>query len=166
MPAPGADRIVRTTLIAAYAVLTLAGLFLFRGIPVLNVALGFLVGAAVARRAGAALPALHAALWWAFTTAAITMAASWIELAGLLLVTHYWGPYSTAAGWVPLLPPPDSPNVSRIILFSVIVAPALQVLTTGFGGLVAVVIGHSVVKRDASHHNLAREETPRTGTPH
>ena len=149
MPAPGEDRNVPTALILAYLALTLAGLFLFRGIPILNVSLGFLIGAAAARRAAGALPALQATLAWALTGAAITMAACWLELLGLLVVTHYWGPYSGAARWVPLLPPPDSASTSRIILFSVITAPALQVLTTGFGGLVAVILDHSAAKRDA-----------------
>jgi hypothetical protein len=138
---------VRTLLIVAYIVLTVAGLFVFRGIPILNVALGFPLGAAAARRAGGTLPALQATLAWAMTGAAITMAACWLELAGLLFVAQHWGPFSAAALWVPLQPPPDATSISRVVLYAVIIAPALQVLTTAFGGLITVLLTQQAVKR-------------------
>jgi len=149
MPAPGTGRGVRRILILTYIALTLAGLFLFHGIPLVNVAMGFPLGAAAARRSTGTLPALQAAFAWAMTSAAITMAACWLEFAGLLVVTHYFGPHGHAALWLPLRPPTDSPSVARIILFSAIIAPALQVLTTSFGGLMAVLLGHSAPDRDA-----------------
>ncbi|MFH1145323.1 MAG: hypothetical protein V1774_12375 [Candidatus Eisenbacteria bacterium] len=135
-----------------YLGLTLVGLFAFRGVPILNIALGFPIGAAAAwhaaRSAASACPtlgtayvgALRSSMTLALTTAAVTVIACWAELGGMLLVLHLWGPYSAAAAWIPLLPPPPDASASRILLFAVLTAPALQVLTTAFGALIAVIL--------------------------
>jgi hypothetical protein len=169
-----------------YLVLTLIGLFVFRGIPLLNVALGFPIGAAVALRrlkqpqrpddmpqappatpappdaalstaaaAGstpapsplgdeAAAPrsplriALREAMAWAILTAAFSMTLCWTELAASVIVTRYGGPYAVHTWWVPLFPPPASAELVRAQLFAVVTAPLLQVMTTAFGGVLAV----------------------------
>jgi hypothetical protein len=167
----------------SYLVLTLIGLFIFRGIPLLNVALGFPIGAAVALRrfkqppqpdatppaapapsnavsatgatdmlAPAPFPdgdeaaarrsplriALREATAWAILSAAFSMSLCWVELAASVIVTRYGGPYAVHTWWIPLFPPPASAELVRAQLFAVVTAPLLQVMTTTFGGVIAV----------------------------
>lgn len=136
------------TLVIGYLAVTVAGLFLFRGIPVLNVALGFPIGAAIARRRAGHDPALRetlrAVLAGAITTAALTMLVCWLEIAASLAVLRAAGPAAIDSRWVPLFPPPAGAELVRMQFFAVITAPSLQVLTTSFGGLIAI-----LMRRDA-----------------
>ncbi|MBM3318004.1 MAG: hypothetical protein FJY75_09150 [Candidatus Eisenbacteria bacterium] len=127
----------------AYPALTIAGLFAFRGIPVLNIALGFPLGAVVALRraeAGRNPGALRDVLWWASFTAAITMLLCWLELAMALAVLKAAGGPAIGWRWIPLLPPPASSELVRLQFFAVVIAPLIQVLTTSFGGMLALVL--------------------------
>ena len=138
-------------LVIGYLAVTIAGLFLFRGIPVLNVGLGFPLGAMVAlRRMTRDAPlreTLRAVLASAITTAALTMLICWLEIAASLAILRTVGPDALAARWVPLFPPPAGAEGIRMQFFAVITAPSLQVLTTCFGGVIAVLMRH-----DASGH--------------
>jgi hypothetical protein len=165
-------------MIILYLVLTVAGLFLFHGIPVFNVAAGFPVGAAaawlalarkggpgdgepgadppealpgpVAARGSDLLEALKAAISWAMISSAATVVLCWVQLGAMLAVSRFWGPYSPAARWVPLLPPPAVPAVSRMLFFAVITAPALQMLSTAFGGLITVLVCRTDSPQDSA----------------
>jgi hypothetical protein len=167
---PPARRSNRILLLLAllYLLITIVGLFPFRGIPILNVALGFPIGAAVAYRferrlarapgepkPTAASPGHHAGgppdapryallrtlLTWALITAGMTMFVCWAELLYSLLTIKFFGPFVASSRWTPLLPTAESPNLYRAQLFAVIISPGLQILTTVFGGVVAVLIG-------------------------
>jgi len=150
----GDERALRTFLVIAYLVLTIVGLFVFQGIPVFNVAAGFPVGAAIAWRAlkreraveqdGGPWAALQTAFWWALTSSAATVLLCWIQLGAMMLVIRWTGPYSSAAGWIPLLPMPQSGPVARMVFFTVVTAPALQMLSTSFGAVIAVLLFHRV----------------------
>lgn len=136
----------------AYVGLTLAGLYLFRGVPILNVALGFPIGAWIAARhqarggAEAILPtaairpgALRALLGWSVSLAAVTIAASWIELLLSVASVRYAGYLDGVSQWLPLNAY-ESPNAFRALIFAIAAAPALQVLTTVFGGIVVLAL--------------------------
>jgi hypothetical protein len=133
-------------LVIGYLAVTVAGLFLFRGIPVLNVALGFPLGAAVAQRRVArdadASMTLRAVLAGSITMAALTMLVCWLEIVASLSVLRAAGPDAMALRWVPLFPPPAAAQLVRLQFFAVITAPSLQVLTTCFGGVVAILMRH------------------------
>lgn len=132
-----------------YILLSLGGLYLFRGIPLLNVALGFPLGAAIAHRLlgratasdGRLVVVLQSVIWWALASAGITLLLCWLELAASLLALHLWRTGVTAVRWVPLLPPPGDPIIARVQYLAVVTAPALQVLTTAFGGLIVIAFG-------------------------
>jgi hypothetical protein len=134
-------------LVIGYLAVTVAGLFLFRGIPVLNVGLGFPLGAAIALRLMArdtgVREALRAVLAWALATAAFTMLICWLEIATSLAVLRAAGPGAIAIRWVPLFPPPAGAELVRMQFFAVITAPSLQVLTTSFGGVIAILLRSS-----------------------
>lgn len=138
MSAAARARALAPLLLLAYLLLTVAGLYLFRGVPVLNVALGFPLGAAVALHAGER--PLRALLWWAVTTSAVVMLFCWLELAVSMVAMRTGGPLAIAWRWVPLFPPPSSAELVRTQFFAVVTAPLLQVLTTSFGGLMALVL--------------------------
>jgi hypothetical protein len=130
--------IPRVALVVVYLLLTLAGLYLFRGVPLLNVALGFPLGAWIAWRREPSPAALRALLAWGLALAAGTVAIGWLEVAlayASLRVPELFG------GLVPWLPlsPHASAAESRAIVFALAAAPALQVLTTVFGGVVVLV---------------------------
>jgi hypothetical protein len=135
-------------LVIGYLVVTVAGLYLFRGIPVLNVALGFPLGAAVARRRVArdegTRATLRAVLADSITMAALTMLVCWVEIVASLSILRAAGPDTIALRWVPLFPPPAAAQLVRLQFFAVITAPSLQVLTTCFGGVMAI-----LMRRDA-----------------
>jgi len=152
---PGDEGALRTSWIIFYCALTIAGLFLFRGVPVLNVAFGFPFGAWIAMRSigrperetnpavaggSPSLNALRAALWWALVTAAMTVIFCWIELGAMLLSVHFRGAAGLESHLIPLLPPPDGGPLSRTLFFAIVTSPAVQVLTTAFGGLIAVLL--------------------------
>jgi hypothetical protein len=133
-----------------YVALTFVGLYPFRGIPILNVALGFPIGALVAWRtvhppgaADAAGPGwrgtLRRVLSWALATAGITMLVCWLELAGSLIALHLFGGDGPAR-WLPLGPGRSSPHLFRAQLFAVMISPGLQLLTTVFGGVITLVL--------------------------
>lgn len=151
-----------------YVAITIAGLFPFRGIPVLNVALGFPLGAAVAYRAGSrvardrartvhnSLPVapgtcadapgytiLRDVLFWALATAGITMFVCWVELVGSLMAIKIFGRGTPISAWLPLLPSSILPNQFRAQLFAVIISPGLQILTTAFGGVLTLLLRQS-----------------------
>jgi hypothetical protein len=167
---PPARRSNRILLLLAllYLLITVVGLFPFRGIPVLNVALGFPIGAAIAYRfetrsgdrpegAAPGRPAagnqvqppgdarrnalLRTLLTWALITAGLTMFVCWAELLYSLLTIKFFGPFVASSRWTPLLPTSESPNLYRAQLFAVIISPGLQILTTVFGGVLAALIG-------------------------
>jgi len=136
----------------AYVGLTIAGLYLFRGVPILNVALGFPIGAWIAAHrpahsetdgtapAGSIRPsALRALLGWAVSLAAVTIAASWIELLVSVISVRFPGYLGLISRWLPLSTY-DSPNVFRALIFAIAAAPALQVLTTAFGGILVLAL--------------------------
>ncbi len=140
-------------LLLLYAAVTIVGLFPFQGIPILNVALGFPVGAAIAerrlRRATSpsttppdvsARSVMRAVLYWSFATAGITLLVCWTQLALAIVFLRAVGLGSPLTDWLPLLPSPIHPNLFRAQLFAVILAPALLVLTTVFGGVLALLI--------------------------
>jgi len=147
-----------------YLLTTLAGLYLFRGIPVFNVGLGFVIGAAVvlretgpgspgsaARASGTPAPPrqlLQQVLWWALATAAFTMLFCWLELglSALALRNHHTA--RLALGWIPLFPPPSSSQAARAQFFAIVTAPLLQVLTTCFGGLLAILLSPARNQRE------------------
>jgi len=148
-----------------YVGITVVGLYVFHGIPVLNVALGFPLGALLAWQVesrhppsderdgpspadGAAPPGhsilvragtLRALLWWALGFAAVTVTAAWVELAASLLALRYPFSLGIAAPWLPLSLH-GSAGATKATVFAVAIAPALQVLTTVFGGVVALVV--------------------------
>lgn len=136
-------------LVIGYLAVTVAGLYIFHGVPVLNVALGFPLGAVVARRRAArdADPraTLRAVLAGSITMAALTMLVCWLEILASLSVLRAAGPDAIALRWVPLFPPPAAVQLLRLQFFAVITAPSLQVLTTCFGGVMAI-----LMRRDAS----------------
>jgi hypothetical protein len=136
----------------AYVGLTIAGLYLFRGVPILNIALGFPIGAWIAAHheswAGAetAAPAgsirprvLRILLSWSVSLAAVTIAASWIELLVSVVSVRFPGYLGTISRWLPLSTY-ESPNVFRALIFAIAAAPALQVLTTVFGGILVLAL--------------------------
>ena len=141
-----------------YLAITVVGVVLFRGIPILNVALGFIVGAFVAHRQlthradrvpdshngpAAAAPAhspLRTVFAWALGTAGLTMVVCWFELGASLLTIKVFGTESPLAYRLPLLPSDGLPNLFRAQLFAVIISPGLQILTTVFGGVLTVLL--------------------------
>lgn len=138
-----------------YVAVTLIGLFPFHGIPILNVALGFPVGAAIAsrglKRLDAPVPGsegldprsrrvMRGVLYWSFATAGVTLLVCWTQLVITILVLRLGGLASPVAGWLPLLPSPLHPNLFRAQLFAVILAPGLLVLTTVFGGVIVLLL--------------------------
>lgn len=142
------NRILSIFLCILYLAVTLVGLFLFRGIPVLNVALGFPIGAAIGARSSPRSPAgtdrlshsLQAILWWALGTAAITMILCWLELGASMFILRWGGLNSAVTDWIPLLPPPPTSGLVRAQFFAVVVAPLIQVLTTAFGGMIVLLL--------------------------
>ena len=137
-----AKRSTRILLLLAllYLLITIAGLFPFRGIPILNVALGFPIGAAVAYRSESQPALLRTLVTWALVTAGITMLVCWVELVFSLLTIKFLGPFVASTRWTPLVPSTESPNLFRAQLFAVIISPGLQVLTTVFGGVITLLI--------------------------
>jgi len=140
-------------LLLLYAAITIIGLFPFHGIPVLNVALGFPVGAAVADRRFKRAPStagtlpdvsarsvMRSVLYWAFATAGVTLLVCWTQLVLTIVLLRAIGLGSPLSDWLPLLPSPFHPNLFRAQLFAVILSPALLVLTTVFGGVLAVLM--------------------------
>ncbi len=132
-----------------YVVVSIIGLFLFRGIPVLNVALGFPVGAVVAYRAARADERVGQELWgpsmrtviaWALGTAGITVLICWFELVGSLLLAKIFGPGLPLVQLLPFTHHPGVPYFFRAQLFAVIVSPGLQILTTVFGGVMTLIL--------------------------
>lgn len=136
----------------AYVGLTVAGLYLFRGVPILNVALGFPIGAWIAAHhrahpgvkatapAGLVHPSvLRALLGWSVTLAAVTIAASWIELLVSVATVRFPGYLAAASRWLPLSSY-ESPNAFRALIFAIAAAPALQILTTIFGGILVLAL--------------------------
>ncbi len=128
-------------LVLLYIAATIAGIFFFHGIPILNVALGFLIGALVAYRLGDETPpiaSLRKVMTWGLVSAGITILVCWLELLGALVVIRLLGPGVALVDWFPLLPEPasENPDLFRAQLFATIVSPALQILTTVFGGVV------------------------------
>lgn len=133
-----------------YLAATVIGLYPFRGIPVVNIALGFPIGAALAQRALQGNPVLRTereilrdVLSWGMVTAGLTLFVCWIDLVGALLLAHKFGPGLGLERIFPLLPTPADVGLFRAQLFAVIVAPALQVLTTVFGGVLVIVFRRS-----------------------
>lgn len=128
-----------------YLLVTILGLYPFRGIPIVNIALGFPIGAIIAQRTFTGNPValsdreiLRAVFSWAMITAGITLLVCWIDLIGALILVRQLGPGLGIERWFPLLPSPASVGLFRAQLFAVIVSPALQVLTTVFGGALAI----------------------------
>ena len=190
--------------IILYAAVTLGGLYLFRGIPILNVALGFPLGAWVVSRVlsleqraatnGGAHPAatdaettgtreapaggkpsrsvpwmdaLHQALWYALITAALTVIFCWIELGATLLIVRLRAESGFFAHLSPLMPPPAGGPISRTLFFAVVTSPALQVLTTAFGGLIAVLLAGEPRSTEVSHEggSTSQGEAAHAGPP-
>jgi hypothetical protein len=136
----------------AYVGLTIAGLYLFRGVPILNIALGFPIGAWIASRypmrpetesptvSGSIRPrALRELLGWSVSLAAVTIAASWIELLVSVVSVRSPGYLGAISRWLPLSSY-ESPNALRALIFAIAAAPALQVLTTVFGGILVLAL--------------------------
>ena len=136
----------------AYVGLTIAGLYLFRGVPILNIALGFPIGAWIAAHheahseaettaaAGSIRPkALRVLLGWAVSLAAVTIAASWIELLVSVVSVRFSGYLGMISRWLPLSTY-ESPKAFRALIFAIAAAPALQVLTTVFGGFLVLAL--------------------------
>lgn len=139
----------RTVLSILYAGVTIAGLYLFRGIPVVNIALGFPIGAFIAWRGETrrlrltcspstiGTASLRSVLGWGLGLAAVTVAACWIEVAAALLSTRLPGMLGAIASHLPF-PAYGSPTSSRATIFAIAAAPALQVMTTVFGGVLVL----------------------------
>jgi hypothetical protein len=136
----------------AYVGLTIAGLYLFRGVPILNVALGFPIGAWIAAHhqshpeaettapTGSIRPrALRVLLGWSVSLAAVTIAASWIELLVSVISVRFPVYLGTISRWLPLSTY-EAPNAFRALIFAIAAAPALQVLTTVFGGILLLAL--------------------------
>lgn len=136
----------------AYVGLTIAGLYLFRGVPILNIALGFPIGAWITARhqmypgtESATLPgsirprALRELLGWSVSLAAVTIAASWVELLVSVAAVRSPDSLGTISRWLPLSSY-ESPNALRALIFAIAAAPALQVLTTVFGGILVLAL--------------------------
>jgi len=152
-------RIPPALLGAAYLGLTVAGLYLFRGIPVLNVALGFPIGAWIAARLeerpadvsastqGSIPPGtLRALLGWAVGITAVTVAAGWVEILLAVSAQNYPGSLGSIVRWLPIRVH-EPPTSLRAILFAIAAAPALQVLTTVFGGFLALVVSRGQIRK-------------------
>lgn len=140
-------------LLLLYVAITILGLFPFHGIPILNIALGFPVGAVIAERrikspvsAATSLPdtsfrtVMRAVLYWSLATAGVTLLVCWSQLVLTILLLRVVGLGSPLTDWLPLLPSPLQPNLFRAQLFAVILSPALLVLTTVFGGVLTLLI--------------------------
>ncbi len=157
--------------IILYGTLTVAGLFPFYGIPVINVALGFPLGAVVAhyyRRRPPGSPAwvsaerqvLRGVLTWALATSGLTMVLCWFQLAAFLMTIHFIGPAPEILRWIPLVHPTQgvglfpSQSFASVQLFAILLAPGIQVLTTVFGAVVGILL-------DRRPHQPPLEE-PRT----
>ena len=145
--------------IILYGVLTIAGLFPFYGIPILNIALGFPLGAAAAhfcrkradRSMGSPLPEgerelLSSVFTWALATSGLTMVICWFQLAAFLITIRILGPAPEILRWIPLVHPTQtfglfpSHSFANIQLFAILLAPGIQVLTTVFGGVVGILL--------------------------
>jgi hypothetical protein len=134
-----------------YAALTIVGLYLFRGIPVVNIALGFPIGAWIAWRADArrlrlvdqpgtiGAETLRTLLGWGLGLAAVTVAACWIEVAAALFAARLPGILGAIASNLPF-PVYGSQTSSRATVFAIAAAPAVQVLTTVFGGVLVLAV--------------------------
>ncbi len=154
-----------------YLALTVAGLFIFKGIPILNVALGFPVGAIVAWHAlhprpvpcipgciaeaphapadpSAAPPFLRELLLWSLATSAATLVACGLEVGAALMVSAVYGGGGSLLHWLPILSPLEASGPARVLLLAALIAPALQVLTTVFGGVLVLALA-----RDARDQN-------------
>ncbi len=141
-------------LLLLYVAVTILGLFPFHGIPILNIALGFPIGAAIAHRglgdegggghkdAGAdrGRAVMRRVFYGSLATAGVTLLICWIQLVVSILVLRVLGLGSPLASLLPLLPSPIHPNLFRAQLFAVILAPALLVLTTVFGGVLTLIV--------------------------
>ncbi len=147
--------------ILIYVALTVAGLYPFYGIPVLNIALGFPLGAVIVYHArhtsrkpdGPADPGraadrsvLGSVMSWGLATSGMTMVICWLQLAVFLVVIRVIGPLPEILRWIPLVHPSDghglfpSNTLASLQLFAALLAPGIQVLTTVFGGVVAILI--------------------------
>ena len=154
--------------IILYGALTVAGLFPFHGIPILNIALGFPLGAWAAyyaqrahrqtagsgpeqaANAGDARLAeravLRTVLAWSLATSGLTMILCWFQLAFFLLTIRFIGPAPEILRWIPLVHPSQglglfpSQSFANVQLFAILLAPGIQVLTTVFGGVVGLLL--------------------------
>jgi len=155
-----------TVIALFYIAFTVIGLRPFKGIPIANIALGFLLGALIIRRfeaknrllisqAGEA-PNHQAAdlvrlyyqnllrdlVSWAIMAAGVTMVICWTQLIGAILIPRSLQLGPVVADWIFLISPSDSLLEFRTRLFAMLISPGLQILTTVFGGVVAVLFTH------------------------
>lgn len=162
--------------ILIYVALTIAGLYPFYGIPVLNIALGFPLGAVIVyharhtsrKQAGPDDPGgtadrsvLGSVMSWALATSGMTMVICWLQLAVFLVAIRLIGPLPAILRWIPLVHPSEghglfpSNALASLQLFATLLAPGIQVLTTVFGGVVALLIAG---RREAAVKGSAVEQ--------
>jgi hypothetical protein len=79
-------------------------------------------------------------LYWSFATAGVTLLVCWTQLVLTIVFLRVVGLGSPLSDLLPLLPSPLHPNLFRAQLFAVILSPALLVLTTVFGGVLALLM--------------------------
>jgi hypothetical protein len=134
-----------------YFCFTVACLFLFRGIPVANIAFGFPLGALIVRRyekrvypvvfSDDPFPWLRDLLSMALLSSGFTMLICWLQLVGAMVIVHFGHQGSAAIDWIPLIAPENLPSF-RPRLFVMLISPGLQILTTVFGGVFSLLLKH------------------------